>query len=172
MRKAVGQVSLVEALLPMALGSNQWLERTMSQIDWAPVETLLQPMRRAPTGCPAYPPLVQLKALLLQQWYRLSDRDLEEALAGRLSFPALLRAWAGGCSTGCDDLVALPDRSGRGRPGRSGARRLERPARAAWPVHQGRHDDRCHAGGSRREAAAPGLPQPGSTAMGNRRAIR
>jgi IS5 family transposase len=43
-------------------------------------------MRRAPTGRPAYPPLVQLKALLLQQWYRPPDRDLEEALADRLSF--------------------------------------------------------------------------------------
>jgi hypothetical protein len=32
---------------------------------------LLQPMRRAPTGRPAYPPLVQLKALLLQHWYHL-----------------------------------------------------------------------------------------------------
>jgi IS5 family transposase len=31
-------------------------------------------------------PLVLLKCLLLQQWYRLSDPGLEEALADRLSF--------------------------------------------------------------------------------------
>ena len=33
-RKAVGQVSLVEALLPAAFGSNQRLERIRAQVDW------------------------------------------------------------------------------------------------------------------------------------------
>ncbi len=101
-RKAVGQVSLVEALLPAAFGSNQRLERIRAQVDWAPIEVLLQPMRRALTGRPAYPPLVQLKALLIQQWYRLSDRDLEEALADRLSFRrfcGLGQVWRRWCST-------------------------------------------------------------------------
>lgn len=65
-RKAMGQVSLVEALLPAAFGSNQRLERIAGQVEWASIETLLQPMRRAPTGRPAYPRLVQLRALLLQ----------------------------------------------------------------------------------------------------------
>jgi IS5 family transposase len=55
MVKAVGQVSLVEALLPAAYGSNQRLERIGTQVDWAPIEALLQPMRQAPTGRPAYP---------------------------------------------------------------------------------------------------------------------
>jgi IS5 family transposase len=105
---AVGQVSLVEALLPAAFGSNHRLERIRAQVDWAPIEVLLQPMRRAPTGRPAYPPLLQLKALLLQQWYRLSDRDLEEALANRLSFLALLRPRAGGCGARCNDALTLP----------------------------------------------------------------
>ena len=99
-RKAVGQVSLAEALLPAAFGSNQRLERIGAQVDWQPIEVLLQPMRRALTGRPAYPPLVQLKALLLQQWYRLSDRDLEEALADRLSFRRF-------CGLGLED--AVPD---------------------------------------------------------------
>jgi transposase len=97
-RKAVGQVSLVEALLPAAFGGNQRLERIRAQVDWPPIEALLQPMRRASTGRPAYPPLVQLKALLLQQWYRLSDRDLEEALADRLSFRRF-------CGLGLEDVV-------------------------------------------------------------------
>lgn len=99
-RKAVGQASLVEALLPAAFGSNRRLERIGAQVEWAPIEVLLQPLRRAPTGRPAYLPLVQLKALLLQQWYRLSDRDLEEALADRLS----LRRF---CGLGLED--AVPD---------------------------------------------------------------
>ena len=51
--KAVCQVSLVKALLPASFGSNQWLEQIRAQVDWAPMEALLQPMRRAPTGRPA-----------------------------------------------------------------------------------------------------------------------
>lgn len=50
---AVGQVSLVEALLPATFGSNQRLERIRLQVDWQPIEVLLQPMRKAPTGRPA-----------------------------------------------------------------------------------------------------------------------
>lgn len=43
-------------------------------------------LRAAPTGRPGYPPLMMLKALLLAQWYGLSDPELEDALADRLSF--------------------------------------------------------------------------------------
>ncbi len=99
-REAVGQVSLVEALLPATFGSNQRLERIGTQVDRVPIEALLQPMRRSPTGRPACPPLVQLEALLLQQWYRLPDRDLEEALADRSSFRR-------SCGLGLED--AVPD---------------------------------------------------------------
>lgn len=38
----------------------------------------------------SYPPLVMFKALLLQQWFNLSDRDLSEAIADRLSFKSFL----------------------------------------------------------------------------------
>ncbi|HEX2528112.1 MAG TPA: transposase [Geminicoccus sp.] len=51
-------------------------------------------------GAAGLSPLVQLKAMLLQQWYRLSDRDLEEALANRLSFRRF-------CGLGLED--AVPD---------------------------------------------------------------
>jgi len=99
-RQAIGQVSLVEARLPAAFGSKQRLERIRAQVDGQPIEALLQPVRRAPTGRPAYPPLVPLKALLHQQWYRLSDRDLEEAPAHRRSFRRF-------CGLGLED--AVPD---------------------------------------------------------------
>ena len=39
-----------------------------------------------PAGEPSYPPLLMVKVLLLQQWYSLSDPQLEEALGDRLSF--------------------------------------------------------------------------------------
>ena len=46
----------------------------------------MRSLRAAPTGRPGYPPLVMLRALLLAQWYGLSDPELEDALADRLSF--------------------------------------------------------------------------------------
>ena len=49
-------------------------------------ERLLGEVYAAPVGRPSYGPLVLLKCLLLQQWYRLSDPGLEEALSDRLSF--------------------------------------------------------------------------------------
>ncbi len=59
------------------------------------MERLLAPLR-APTGRPGYPPLALFRALLLAQWYQLSDLGLEEALADRLSFRRF-------CGFGLDD---------------------------------------------------------------------
>lgn len=84
-QRRLGQASLVEALLPAGVGSNRRLERIAGLIDWAPMERLLAALR-APTGRPGYPPLALFRALLLAQWYQLSDPGLEEALADRLSF--------------------------------------------------------------------------------------
>ena len=55
-------------------------------LDWPALEAVLGDLRAAPTGRPGYPPLVMLRVLLLAQWYGLSDPELEEALADRLSF--------------------------------------------------------------------------------------
>lgn len=41
-------------------------------------------------GRPSFPPLVILKTLLLQQWYKLSDPEAEEAVRDRLSFQRFL----------------------------------------------------------------------------------
>jgi transposase, IS5 family len=98
--RTVGQISWVEALLPEGVGSNRRLQRIAGQVDWQPVARCLNRLRRAKTGRPAWPPLLLVKALLLQQWYRLSDRDLEEALADRLSFRRF-------CGLGLED--AVPD---------------------------------------------------------------
>ena len=37
-------------------------------------------------GRPSYPPLMMVKVLLLEQWYNLSDPQMEEALQDRISF--------------------------------------------------------------------------------------
>lgn len=102
MRRRTGQLNLVEGLVAGALGRNVRLDRIDELIDWTPLEALLAPIHVAPTGRPAWPLLTMLKALLLQQWYRLSDPGLEEALADRLSFRRF-------CGLGLDD--GTPDHS-------------------------------------------------------------
>ncbi|MGU3497149.1 IS5 family transposase [Xanthobacteraceae bacterium A53D] len=82
----MSQSSFVDALLPAGFGRNARLERIAGLIDWAPVEKLVAPVRPGETGRPPYAPLSMFKALLLQQWYGLSDPGLEEALLDRVSF--------------------------------------------------------------------------------------
>jgi IS5 family transposase len=60
------------------------------QINWRPLEKLLEPLYHPTQGRPSHPPLMMFKALLLQQWYGLSDPGLEEAICDRLSFRRFL----------------------------------------------------------------------------------
>ena len=55
-------------------------------LDWDAIERQLREVYAAGEGRPAYRPLQMFKALLLQQWYQLSDPGLEEALLDRFSF--------------------------------------------------------------------------------------
>ena len=58
-------------------------------IDWAPIEEFLEKnlgRRHNAAGNPAYPALGMFKALLLQSWYGLSDRELSDNLEDRISF--------------------------------------------------------------------------------------
>lgn len=83
--REVGQLSLADSLVS-TVGTNTTLERLSELIDWLSIAALLQSIHAAPYGRKSYPPVVMLKALLLQQWYGLSDPALEAALADRLSF--------------------------------------------------------------------------------------
>ena len=85
MRRETRQLSLAEALVNGGK-SGERLARIFVVLDWPALETVLGDLRAAPTGRPGYPPLVMLRVLLLAQWYGLSDPELEEALADRLSF--------------------------------------------------------------------------------------
>lgn len=84
--RGFGQLSLVDRLVQEVAPGNAFLERVAALVDWKAVEAVLAPLRPGAMGAPAYPPLVLFKALLLQQWYALSDPALEEALGDRLSF--------------------------------------------------------------------------------------
>jgi transposase, IS5 family len=86
MHRTSGQGDLAEAWLSPQLGRNVRLDRIAGSFDWAAVERLVSVVYAAPKGRPSWPPLMMVKALLLQQWYGLSDPGLEEALSDRLSF--------------------------------------------------------------------------------------
>ena len=68
------------------VGQNAMLERLASEVKWYRFEKLLARLSPAGAGRPPFAPLLMLKALLLQQWWGLSDADLEEALNDRMSF--------------------------------------------------------------------------------------
>lgn len=117
------QRGFAEAFLPAGFGRNARLERIAGLIDWAPVEVLVRRVRPGTTGRPPYRALAMVRALLLQQWYGLSDPGLEEALSDRVSFrrfcglaleeptPACPREGGG------DDLVPVPAGAGGGGAG-------------------------------------------------------
>jgi IS5 family transposase len=84
--RRIGQLSLADGLVAEASRANETLERIGALVDWSQIEALLGGLRGGRMGQPGYPALALFKALLLQQWYGLSDPGLEEALADRLSF--------------------------------------------------------------------------------------
>ncbi len=72
------------------LSDSHFLKKIDSQIDWRPFEKLMEPLYHPTQGRPSHPPVMMFKALLLQQWYNLSDPGLEEAICDRLSFHRFL----------------------------------------------------------------------------------
>lgn len=81
-----GQLGFAEAFLSDKAGQNRRLSRIEALIDWNAFARHLPPAPPPGPGRPAYPALAMFKALLLAQWYQLSDPALEEALADRISF--------------------------------------------------------------------------------------
>ena len=86
MHREMGHPGLAEALLPEELGQNRRLERISELVDWEQFAGLVADIYSACEGRPSYPPLTMVKVLLLEQWYTLSDPEMEEALGDRISF--------------------------------------------------------------------------------------
>ena len=80
------QLGLAEAFASTKLGRNERLERVAAEVKWYRFEKLLQKLEPEAAGRPPFAPLLMFKALLLQQWYALSDAQAEEALNDRVSF--------------------------------------------------------------------------------------
>ena len=66
------------------------LEKINQVINWSQVEEILMShytVGSSREGADAYPPLMLLKGLLLQKWYRIdSDPELENQINDRISF--------------------------------------------------------------------------------------
>jgi transposase, IS5 family len=88
--RRMGQLSFADQVAAEAAAANAVLERLSALIVWDEVEALLKDIHGGRMGAPAYPALAVFRALLLQQWYGLSDPQLEDALADRLSFRRFL----------------------------------------------------------------------------------
>jgi len=88
--KQSGQKGFGDLEARSRLSESHFLRKVDSQIDWRPCEKLLAPLYHPTQGRPGHPPLMMFKALLLQQWYNLSDPGLEEAICDRLSFQRFL----------------------------------------------------------------------------------
>lgn len=84
--KRTGQLSFAEALILAKAGGNDRLDRLNGLVTWPRFERLMARLRDDGPGRPGYSVLVLFKALLLQSLYGLSDREMEDALADRLSF--------------------------------------------------------------------------------------
>ena len=86
MHREMGRPSFAEAVVAETLGHNRRLERIDDAVDWERLGQVVAGVHAAARGRPSYPPLLMVKVLLLQQWYSLSDPQMEEALGDRLSF--------------------------------------------------------------------------------------
>jgi len=85
-----GQLGFGDGWISAKVGRNANLERLSVEVQWHRFDRLLDRLRQDGPGRPGFDALLMLKALLLQQWYGLSDADLEEAINDRVSFRKFL----------------------------------------------------------------------------------
>jgi transposase, IS5 family len=86
MARRGSQSGMAEAFMHPSVGRNRKLEEFSARLDWSELERVLGGLRSGRRGAPPFAALLMFKALLLQQWYGLSDPGLEEALCDRMSF--------------------------------------------------------------------------------------
>jgi len=91
------EISFADLAVSRSLAHNRSLkmmERIEKVVKWRDVEALLREYYEIGTsqeGADAYPPLMLLKALLLQKWFRIpSDPELENQINDRISFKKFL----------------------------------------------------------------------------------
>lgn len=85
-RRCFSQPSLADAFVKAYSKPGGFLEDVTKTIEWSACDVLFGQINANTLGAPGYPPLTMFKIVLLQQWYRLSDPQAEEAVRDRLSF--------------------------------------------------------------------------------------
>ena len=97
-KKADPNLTFAELSLMGSMEHNRSLklmEKIDHLIDWSKIETLLMEhytVGSSKEGADAYPPLMLLRALLLQKWFKVkSDPELENQINDRVSFKKFLR---------------------------------------------------------------------------------
>ncbi len=103
MQKQLGQLSFADDLVN---GTTNFLSEVDKVLDFSLLEKNLSGIYSYNVGRPSYPLALLFKALLLRQWYNLSDLGIEKALTDQISF----RRFAG---LSLSD--AVPDHSTIGR---------------------------------------------------------
>jgi transposase, IS5 family len=88
--KQSGQMGFGDLEATGRVPEGHFLKKIDEQINWQPFEKVMAPLYHPTLGRPSHPPVMMFKALLLQQWYGLSDNGLEEAICDRLSFQRFL----------------------------------------------------------------------------------
>ncbi len=90
MERQMGLFGIADFVVKQNRNKATFLDGVSAMINWKRIETTLhralgrnQELR---AGVKAYPALLMLKILLLQQWYGLSDLDTEASLIDRISF--------------------------------------------------------------------------------------
>lgn len=70
------------------------MEQINTIVNWSRIDNLLMkdyPVGKSATGNDAYPPIILMKCLLLQQWFKIdSDPELETQINDRISFKKFL----------------------------------------------------------------------------------
>ena len=89
-------MSFLDLELSKTLGSSRtqkFLREIHDYIRWEPIERILldvYPVGKAAVGNVDYPPVMLLKALLLQKWFGIrSDPELENQINDRISFKGI-----------------------------------------------------------------------------------
>lgn len=83
MQRQQGQLSLADGLVK---GARNFLSDVDELIDWRRIEKQLEGIYSSASGRPSYALVTLFKAMLVQQWYGLSDPRTEEAITDSISF--------------------------------------------------------------------------------------
>ncbi len=112
-------MSFLDMELSKTLGTSRTqrvLKEIHDHIRWEPLERILledYPVGKSPVGNAAYPPLMLLKAVLLQKWFGIrSDPELENQINDRVSFKVFIGLPLGDASPDHSIISRFRDRVG------------------------------------------------------------